>query len=138
MRNITLKGRKVVPGHARGEAVVSAEPVSFIGGVDPLTGVVTEPGHPLEGVCLAGKVLVYPTGKGSTGGSYRIYDMAVHRTGPIAFVQLQSEPIATIGAIMGNMPVVDCLDRNPIEVIATGDTVEVDGDRGLVIVTAKT
>jgi phosphohistidine swiveling domain-containing protein len=38
---------------------------------------------------------------------------------------------------MGNMPVVDGLERNPIEVIATGDTVEVDGDQGLVIVTPR-
>jgi predicted aconitase with swiveling domain len=137
VKRITLTGRKVVAGHAKGEAVVTNEPVSFVGGVNPHTGVVTEPGHQLEGVNLAGKVLVYPTGKGSTGGSYRIYDMAVHHTGPIAFVQIQSEPIATIGAIMGNMPVVDALDQNPTEVIANGDTVEVDGDKGIVIVTKK-
>jgi uncharacterized protein len=137
MKSIILTGRKVVPGYAKGEAVVTTEPVSFIGGVNPLTGVVTEPGHQLEGISLAGKVLVYPTGKGSTGGSFRIYDMAVHHTGPIAFVQIQSEPIATIGAIMSNMPVVDALNQNPIEVIVTGDVVEVDADKGLVTVTKK-
>lgn len=137
MKIIKLIGRKVVAGHAKGEAVVTNEPFSFVGGVNPNTGVVTEPGHQLEKVNLAGKVLVYPTGKGSTGGSYRIYDMAVHRTGPIAFVQIQAEPISTIGAIMGNLPVVDALDKNPTEVIATGDMVEVDADKGLVIVTKK-
>jgi predicted aconitase with swiveling domain len=129
---IILKGRKVVGGRAQGEAIVSPEPITFVGGVDPLTGILTEAGHHLEGVNLAGKVLVYPTGKGSTGSSYRIYDMAVRGTGPVAFVQVNAEPIATIGAIISNMPVVDSLEENPCEVIKDGDFVEVDGDTGTV------
>jgi len=132
---IIIKGRKVVKGKATGKAVVSKEPITFVGGVNPITGVVTEAGHPLEGVNLAGKVLVYPTGKGSTGGSYRIYDMVTRGTGPVAFVQLLAEPIATIGAIISEIPVVDSCEPNPCEVIKDGDFVEVDADNGIVTVT---
>jgi predicted aconitase with swiveling domain len=99
--------------------------------------VLTESGHQLEGVNLSGKVLVYPTGKGSTGSSYRIYDMVTRGTAPVAFVQVKAEPIATIGAIMGNMPVVDAFDEDPTRVIFSGDYVEVDGDQGIVVVTKK-
>ena len=134
---IKLKGRKVVGGKAQGEAIVTQKSITFFGGVDPLTGILTEAGHQLEGVNLAGKVLVYPTGKGSTGSSYCIYDMVIRGTAPVAFVQIKAEPIATIGAIMGNIPVVDSFDQNPTEVIANGDYVEVDGDTGIVIVNKK-
>jgi predicted aconitase with swiveling domain len=137
MGKIELQGKKVVGGKAAGEAVVSHEPISFIGGVDPLTGLVMEKGHELEGVNIAGKVLVYPTGKGSTGGSYRIYEMVYQKTAPVAFVQIEREPVATVGCIMGNIPVVDCLNLDPTQIIVTGDFVEVDADHGTVIVTKK-
>ncbi len=137
MGKIELQGKKVVGGKAAGEAVVSHEPISFIGGVDPLTGLVMEKGHELEGVNIAGKVLVYPTGKGSTGGSYRIYEMVYKKTAPVAFVQIEREPVATVGCIMGNIPVVDCLNLDPTRIIVTGDFVEVDADQGTVTVTKK-
>lgn len=131
-KEIILKGRRVVKGKTSGYAVVSTEPISFNGGVDPATGIMTEEEHPIKGVNIAGKVLVFPTGKGSTGGSNRIYDMADRGTAPIAFIQVNAEPIATIGAIMADIPVVDRLDRDPIKVIKTGDYVEIDADKGIV------
>lgn len=134
---IILKGRKVVKGKAAGYAVVSTEPISFNGGVDPATGIMTEEEHPIKDVNIAGKVLVFPTGKGSTGGSNRIYDMADRKTAPIAFIQANAEPITTIGAIMADIPVVDKLDQDPFTVIETGDYVEVDADNGTVKVTKK-
>jgi len=136
-KEIILKGRKVVKGKATGYAVVSIEPICFNGGVDPATGIMTEEGHSIKGVNIAGKVLVFPTGKGSTGSSNRIYDMADRKTAPIAFIQVNAEPITTIGAIMANIPVVDKLDQDPIEIIETGDYVEVDANNGIVKVTKK-
>lgn len=131
-KEVILKGRKVVKGKAAGYAVVSTEPISFNGGVDPATGIMTEDGHPIKDANIAGKVLVFPTGKGSTGGSNRIYDMADRKTAPVAFIQLKAESITTIGAIMADIPVVDRLDQDPISVIETGDYVEVDADNGIV------
>ena len=63
---IMLRGRKVIGGLAEGEAVVTKEPVSFLGGVNPDKGVVVERGHELEGQSITGKIFVFPHGKGST------------------------------------------------------------------------
>lgn len=133
----TLTGKKIVTGMASGTAIVTSEAISFNGGVDNMTGIVTEPGHELEGQNIAGQVLVFRTGKGSTGGSYKIYDMVSRGTSPVAFVQTASEAITTVGAIIGNIPAVAGLDRDPTEAIATGDFLEVDADAGTVKVTRK-
>jgi len=130
-----LQGRKIVTGRASGEAIVTREAISFNGGVDNMTGIVTEPGHELEGRNIAGKILVFRTGKGSTGGSYKIYDMVSRGTAPLAFIQVEPEAITTIGAIIGNLPVVAKLDQDPTLAIADGDLVEVDADAGTVLVT---
>ncbi|KAE8754954.1 DUF126 domain-containing protein [Paraburkholderia madseniana] len=134
---LVLKGRKIVTGKASGEAVVTKEAISFNGGVDNFTGFVTEPGHELEGVNIAGKVLVFLTGKGSTGGSYKIYDMVSRGTAPAAFIQAHPEPITTIGAIIGNIPVIAGLDQDPTLAISSGDFIEMDADAGIVLVTPK-
>lgn len=134
---LILKGRKIVTGKASGDAVVTKEAISFNGGVDNMTGIVTEPGHELEGVNIAGKVLVFLTGKGSTGGSYKIYDMVSRGTAPVAFIQVKPEGVTTIGAIIGNIPVVAHLDQDPTLVIANGDFIEMDADAGIVTVTLR-
>ena len=121
-----LRGRVIKAGRAEGLALVSPEPIGFLGGVDPETGVVVEPGHALEGRCVAGRVLVFPTGKGSTVGSYTLYWMARAGTAPAAIVNAQSEAIVAVGAIMAGIPMVDEVD---VSLIQTGDRVRVDGER---------
>lgn len=132
MEKFTMRGQKIVDGVVEGEALVSKEPISFIGGLDPLTGIVTEPGHQLEGRCIAGKILVYPTGKGSTGGSYRIYEMAYRKTAPAAIILENRESVVVLGCIMGNIPAVDHFAQDPCELIHDGDHVFVDGAAGLI------
>ena len=102
-----------------------------------MTGIVTEPGHELEGINISGKVLVFLTGKGSTGGSYKIYDMVSRGTAPVAFIQVSPESITTVGAIIGNIPVVAGLNENPTTAITNGDFVEVDADAGKVEITKR-
>ena len=134
---IILKGRKIIGGMAEGEAVVSKQPVSFLGGVNPDKGMVVERGHDAEGQCITGKIFVFPHGKGSTGGPYIIYAMAKRKTGPVGMINVEAESIIAVGAAMGNIPMVDRLDQNPLDVIATGDHVKIDGDQGLVEITKK-
>ena len=134
---VILKGRKVIGGSAEGEAVVTRETISFLGGVNPDTGRIVEKGHELEGQCITGKVFVFPQGKGSTSGPYILYAMAKRKTGPAAIINLEAEPIIAVGSAMGNIPLVDRLDRNPLDVIASGDHVKIDGDRGIVEVDKK-
>jgi len=118
-----LEGRIIKSGRGRGLALVSPEPIGFLGGVDPDTGVVIERGHPLEGQSVAGKVLVFPTGKGSTVGSYTLYRLARNGVAPAAIVNEQSEAIVAVGAIISGIPMVDQID---IAQIRTGDEVVVE------------
>ena len=127
-----LHGRRVMGGYAEGEALVSSEPVSFYGGVNPLTGCITEPGHCCCGENVSGKVFVFPTGKGSTVGSYVIYRMKKLGTAPAAIINVETEAILATGCVISDIPLVDKLDRNPVEVISTGMKVVVRGDEGII------
>ncbi|MBN1315092.1 MAG: DUF126 domain-containing protein [Anaerolineales bacterium] len=120
-----LQSRSIKYGHASGPALVSAEPIGFLGGVDPETGVVVEKGHPLEGQCVAGTILCFPTGKGSTVGSYTLYWLKKAGRAPAAIINLESETIVAVGAIISDIPMVDQVD---IGLIETGDWVTVDGE----------
>jgi predicted aconitase with swiveling domain len=123
---IRVLARVVKAGQAAGEALVSPDPIGFLGGVDPDTGAVIEAGHPLEGQCVAGRVLVFPTGKGSTVGSYTIYRLARAGLAPAAIVNTEADPVVAVGAIISDIPMVDQVD---IARIHTGDWVEVrDGE----------
>ena len=134
---IRLKGRKVVGGEAEGEAVVSPEPISFFGGVEPKTGKIIERNHPLKGIVIAGKVLVFPRGKGSTVGSYTLYAMAKNKAAPAAIINVETEPIIAIGCVLANIPLIDKLEKNPTQVIKTGDFIKVLADKELVEVRKK-
>ena len=134
---IILKGRSVSKGYAEGEALLSHEPIGFNFGIDTDTGVITESKHELHNQSIKGKILIFPYGKGSTGGSYVLYQLAKYGTGPKAIINLSTETIIAVGAIMGNLPVVDSLDQNPLDVIGDGDYVKVDAVRGIVEVTKK-
>ena len=131
---IELKGRKIYKGKAKAEAIVSNQPISFYGGVDPETGIVKEKGHPLEGKKITGKVLVFPKGKGSTVGSYMLYWMASIGTAPAAIINQETETIVAVGAIIGEIP---CVDKIDISKIKTGDIVEVDADNATVRIYEK-
>ena len=117
---IRLLARLVRGGDAVGEALVSREPMGFLGGVDPDTGIVIEPGHPLEGHSVAGRVLVFPTGKGSTVGSYTLYRLARNGLAPAAIVNAEADPVIVVGAVIGGIPMVDQVDVSQIN---TGDLI---------------
>lgn len=134
---IRLKGRRVVGGEAGGEAVVSPEPISFFGGVEPKTGKIIERNHPLKGIVIAGKVLVFPRGKGSTVGSYTLYAMAKNEVAPAAIINVETEPIIAVGCVLANIPLIDKLERNPLQVIKTGDFIRVLADKEIIEVRKK-
>jgi len=134
---LEMNGRKVVAGRGAGEAIVSKRAISFFGGVDPRSGIVIEQGHDLEGRSIQGKVLIFPRGKGSTVGSYVIYGLRKYGAAPVAIVNIETEPIIIGGCVLARIPLVDRLDRNPVEAIRTGDWVEVEGNLGRVWVTKQ-
>lgn len=134
---IRLKGRKVVGGVAEGDAVISREPISFFGGVNPKTGKIIERKHPLEGTVIAGKVLIFPQGKGSTVGSYTLYAMAKNEVAPAAIINIETEPIIAVGCVLANIPLIDKLEKDPLQVIKNGDFVRVLADKELVEIRKK-
>jgi len=137
MMTIVLRGRGLVKGKAEGEAIVSRQPVSFVGGVDPDTGIVIEKGHEIEGQSIQGRVLVFPFGKGTTYNPFAIFAMKKRGTAPAAIINLKTEEIVLTGAILAEIPFIDRLERDPFEVIESGDLVKVDGNTGTVEVVKK-
>jgi predicted aconitase with swiveling domain len=126
-----IKCHKVASGCASGPALVTRDAISFLGNVDPQTGMVVDPAHELFGQCIAGTVLIFPGGKGSTVGSYVIYQLKKRDLAPLAIINIRSEPIVAVGAIISGIPLVD---RVPEEILQTknGTLIEVDADRGFV------
>lgn len=119
---------KVASGKARGPALVTGMSISFLGNVDPRTGVVIDPGHELYGQKISGKVLIFPGGKGSTVGSYVIYQLKKRGLAPAAMINLRSEPIVAVGAIISGIPLVDRVPADILQV-ESGILIEVDSDR---------
>jgi len=129
MQPKTLKGRTVVEGRCKAEALVSSKPISFLGGVDPADGKIIEKNHDLCGECIKDKVLCFPHGHGSTVGSYVLYSLAKKGLAPKAIVNETADPVVVVGAIIADVPMMDQVD---IKQIRTGDLVEVDACKGLV------
>ena len=130
---VELKGRAIYKGRVEGETLVTSMGISFFGGVDPENGVIVEKGHDLEGQSISGKVLVFPTGKGSTVGSYTLYRLKYNGAAPAAIVNKECETITAVGCIIAEIP---CVDRIPIEELESGRIVLVDGDLGIVYIMA--
>jgi len=124
-----LKGRIISRGTGEGEALVTSQPISFYGGVDPNTGEVIEKGHELQGKSVKGKVLVFPTGKGSTVGSYTLYRMKKNGVAPAGMVNKECETVVAVGAIISEIPAVDKID---ITRIKTGDRVRIENEMVIV------
>ncbi|TFH25276.1 DUF126 domain-containing protein [Candidatus Bathyarchaeota archaeon] len=118
-----LKGRIIFKGIAKGEALVTEMPISFYGGVDPNTGVVTEKGHQLNGQSVKDKILVFPQGKGSTVGSYTLYRMKKNGVAPAGIINKECETIIAVGAIISEIP---CIDKVDVSKIKTGNDVTIE------------
>jgi uncharacterized protein len=121
-----LTGRVIKYGKVEGEALVSDQPIGFLGGVDPDTGVFIEKGHQLEGKSVKGKILVFPSGKGSTVGSYTLYRMKKNGVAPLAIINEECETIVAVGAIISDIP---CVDKIRIKEIRNGCLVRIEGEK---------
>jgi predicted aconitase with swiveling domain len=125
-----FQGRSICAGMAEGEALVTKQGISFWGGVDPDTGVITEVGHELYGQEMAGKVLVLPALKGSAGGMWIMIRLAMNKRGPQAIIVPRGDTILVGAVIMGEIPTIDSLPDDVFEMISSGDRLKVDGTKG--------
>ena len=131
---LKLRGRSISRGIASGKALISQHKISFLGGVDPLTGIIVDRSVDICGKCIANRVLIFPGGKGSTVGSYVIYQLKQHGKAPAAMVTRSAGTIVAVGAIIAEIPVVDSLECDPIEgdLITDGMAVLVNGNEGYI------
>jgi len=137
MKKIILNGRKVVGGCTEGEALVTRDTVSGWGGIDPLQGIITERRHELRGQSFKDKVFVFPGAKGSSGMSMIFHQTRLNGVAPRALIFNDMTTKAALASVILHAPAVTGLDRNPLEVIDSGDWVRVDADKGIVEVTKK-
>jgi predicted aconitase with swiveling domain len=124
-----LQGRSIHRGRVEGETLTTSMGISFFGGVDPETGMIVEKGHELEGKSISGKILVFPSGKGSTVGSYTLYQLKHNHHAPLAIINTICETITAVGCIISEIP---CIDNIPINKIKSGLRVKVNGEKGTV------
>lgn len=124
MTRLRVEGRIIFAGEAEGLVLRSPEPISFYGGVDLTRGVISEAGHPLQGRSIAGTILVFPTGKGSTVGSYALLRLARDGRAPSAMVMESCDTTVAVGAIIAEIPCVDLVD---IDQVKSGQRIAVRG-----------
>jgi predicted aconitase with swiveling domain len=127
----SVRVRVLAPGRARGTAIVLGEPLSFWGGLDAATGVIVDPRHPQLGASLAGRIVVMPSGRGSSSSSSVLAEAVRRRTAPAGIVLHEPDPIVALGAVVAAelygraIPVV-VAESGRIE---NGTTVEIESDR---------
>lgn len=135
--SFTLKGRKVVGGVFEGEALVTRDRISGWGGIDPRSGTVIETRHELKGISFAGKVLVFPGAKGSSGWSSQFHIARLAGVAPGAMLFNEMTAKMALGAVVVHAPALTAFDDDPLWRIRTGDWVRVDADAGTVQVTPR-
>jgi predicted aconitase with swiveling domain len=137
MKRVVLRGHFAAKGAAEGEALVTQDMMCFLTDVDVKTGVVTDPTAKLIGQSVAGKIMVFPIARGATADAWGIYMLRKSGAGPKAMINAEANPATVAGAILAGIPMVYHLDKNPLEVIETGDFVQVDSSQGTVVVTKR-
>lgn len=128
-----LKGKPIIAGSARAEAVVSSEPISFWGGLCPRTGEIIDRRHELSGACVTGKIFVFPTGRGSSTASAILLEAIKAGVAPAAIINSEIDPILALGDIVADEMYGKCipmvlLSAQDCATIESGDNVAIDED----------
>ncbi len=109
-----------------GEAVVSEEGFSPRYDLDRWSGIVTKPGHQLEGMSLKDKICFFPTAKGGIAAGWAFFDIKWKKIAPKAFIFGVTNPVMVQGAVFAGITITEGWDPHPREIVATGDWVRVD------------
>jgi len=132
--DIVLRCHRIIGGRGEGEALVSHEPICFYL-TDPKTGIVRERDHELAGKNVAGKVLVFPSGKASSVVQIDgLFKLMMNKLAPQAMIVKDVETVLVVSAFIAKVPLVDRLEEDPFEAIRTGDFVKVNAEKGEVTI----
>jgi predicted aconitase with swiveling domain len=128
-----LKGTFILKGNSKGELLVTKEAISFWGCVDPVTGIISDKRHELYKSCVAGKILVFPYGKGSSTGSLMILELIRNNMAPAAIINIRTEPLLTTGPVVGKhfykkyFPILT-IEEDSFNHLKTGQYASISGD----------
>lgn len=125
-------GRVIVGGRALGPVLKSAEPINFLGTVDKNTGLVGDDAHPLYRKPMAGTVLVFPHGIGSSVGAYTIYSLKSGGTAPAAMVCKRADLTVATGCALAGIPMV-LADAGEFDLLCNGHQATVDSESERII-----
>jgi hypothetical protein len=115
-----------------GEAVISSEGFSPRYDLDRWTGVISKPGHKLEGISIKDKILFFPTAKGGIAAGWAFYDIRGKGIAPRAFVFGVTNPVMVQGAIFADIAITEGWSPDPLSVLQNGDWVRVDPGRRVI------
>jgi predicted aconitase with swiveling domain len=133
-QEVVVKCHKISERKAAGEVLVSQDDILFYL-VDPESGRVTEKGHFLEGKSIAGKILVFPAGKGSSSVQVDgLYQLLIQDNAPLAMIIERPDTILVTSAIIMEIPLVDQVEPAFYDLIKDGDRIEVDADNEQIII----
>ncbi len=132
--DVVIRGRKVVGGVSEGEAMVTSQTISGWGGVNPMKGEIIESHHELRGQSFAGKILVFPGAKGSSGWSGVFHTTRLTGKAPLGMLFNIMTTKAALGSVVLRVPTMTDFDSDPLVQIETGDWVRIDADQGVVSV----
>lgn len=129
---VKIACKKISEGKAEGEVLISKDAVCFYL-VEPETGIVVEKNHDLLGKSVAGKILVMPSGKGSSVvQADGIYKLAKYNNAPKAMIVQHADTVLVSSAIIMEVPMVHKVDKEFYDRISDGDTILVDADNGTI------
>lgn len=129
---VAIKVKRAFGPVVEGEAVVSDEGFSPRYDLDRWTGVITKPGHKLEGINIRDKILFFPTAKGGIAAGWAFYDIKSKGIAPKAFIFGVTNPVMVQGAVFAEMTITEGWSRDPRGCIRTGDIVRVDPRKKLI------
>jgi uncharacterized protein len=129
---LTIKVERAFGEPVEGEALVSAEGFSPRYDLDRWSGLITKPGHKLEGENIRDKILFFPSAKGGIAAGWAFYDIRHKGIAPKALIFGVTNPVMVQGAVFANIPITEGWSPNPLECIRSGDFVRVDPARKVI------
>lgn len=133
-RSLSFSCHKIAEGVALGPSLISQDDMCYYL-VEPETGVVIEKGHALQGKAIGGKVLIFPSGKGSSVvQADGIYQLNMYGNAPKAMIIQHPDTVLVASCIIMGIPLVDRVEEGFYKNVENGDFIEVNADEGIVTV----
>lgn len=127
---MTLK--VIVKGKAQGQVMIAKKPINFLGAVDKKTGEIKDEKHDLFGKSLAGKILVFPFGIGSSVGAYTIYSLKSNNCAPLAMICSKADITTASGCALANIPLV-LATKEEYDSLTDGKKILLDAESGKIL-----